>query len=129
MLPPGLLAAWVVELDGRVAGQVCLSRPQAGDAAPARWSRREHAPVANAAVVNRLFVSPLTRGHGLGTELLSRAVGEARERALHPVLDVLESDASATALYERLGWSGLGTVDQRWGPGRTVTVRCYAAPG
>ncbi|CAG7645922.1 hypothetical protein SBRY_40277 [Actinacidiphila bryophytorum] len=55
------------------------------------------------------------------------AGAEARERGLHPVLDVVESDGAAVALYERLGWELLDTVEQWWGPGQTVTVRCYAA--
>ncbi|MFE3760272.1 hypothetical protein ACFXPI_00675 [Streptomyces sp. NPDC059104] len=56
------------------------------------------------------------------------ALSRARARGLGPVLDVVASDTAAVALYERLGWSPLGSVEQRWGPGRTVTVRCYAAP-
>lgn len=45
------------------------------------------------------------------------------------MLDVVASDASAVALYERLGWELLATVEQRWSPERTVTVHCYAAAG
>ncbi|MFE2287831.1 hypothetical protein ACFXDJ_27155 [Streptomyces sp. NPDC059443] len=36
-------------------------------------------------------------------------------------------DTAAAALYERLGWELLATVEHRWSPDRTVTVRCYAA--
>ncbi|MGW2057313.1 hypothetical protein ACWCOZ_25960, partial [Streptomyces sp. NPDC001840] len=43
-------------------------------------------------------------------------------------VDVVASDSAAAALYERLGWSLLAVVDQRWRPEQTVKVRCYAAP-
>ncbi|MFE9483030.1 GNAT family N-acetyltransferase [Streptomyces spororaveus] len=126
---PALLAAWVAELDGRIVGHVGLSRSAADDAAPALWSSREGVSSAAAAVVGRLFVAPAARGHGIGALLMARAVREARERGLHPVLDVVASDAAAVALYERLGWELLATVEQRWSPEQTVSVRCYAAAG
>ncbi|MFD0338928.1 GNAT family N-acetyltransferase [Streptomyces sp. NPDC127117] len=125
---PSLYAAWVAELNGHVVGHIGLSRSGAGDAAPAVWSRRSGVSVENTAVISRLFVSPSARGHGIGALLMARAVQDARKRALHPVLDVLASDTSAAALYERLGWSLLATVGQQWSPTQTVTVHCYAAP-
>lgn len=125
---PSLLAAWVAEVDGRILGHVGLSRSEPGDAAPGLWSRREGLSVEVTAVVSRLFVAPAARGQGIGARLMEQAVREARERDLHPVLDVVASDIAAAALYERLGWSFLAAVDQQWSPTETVTVRCYAAP-
>jgi GNAT superfamily N-acetyltransferase len=122
------IGAWVAELGGRVAGHVALCRSAAGDVAPALWSRREGVPVDEVAVVSRLFVAPGARGHGLGALLLARVVAEAGQLGLHPVLDVVAYDTSATALYERTGWRFLGTGEQRWSPRQTVTVRCYARP-
>ena len=122
---PSLIGSWVAELEGRVVGQVCLSRSGAGyveGAAPGLWG------AGATAVVGRLFVSPSARGHGLGALLLARAVAKARQLGLHPVLDVVASDAAAVALYERLGWELLGTVEQEWGPEQRVVLRCYAAP-
>lgn len=126
---PSVLAAWVAEIDGRIVGHVGLSRSGAGDAAPALWSSRAGVTVERTAVVSRLFVAPAARGHGVGALLMAEAVREARERELHPVLDVVASDRSAAALYERLGWELLAVVEQQWGPRQTVTVRCYAAAG
>ncbi|MFF2195852.1 GNAT family N-acetyltransferase [Streptomyces sp. NPDC058157] len=125
---PTLLAAWVAERDGRVAGHVGLARSTADDAAPGLWSRREGVGNRATAVVGRLFVAPGARGRGIGALLLAQAARAARDRGLHPVLDVVASDTAAAALYERLGWELIGTAEQRWGPEQIVTVRCYAAP-
>jgi GNAT superfamily N-acetyltransferase len=123
-----LLDAWVAELDGEVVGQVGLCRSTAGDLAPHEWSRRTGLPGEATAVVCRLFVAPTARGHGLGALLLTQATHAARGRDLHPVLDVLSTDTAAAELYRRAGWILLATVEDEWGPGRTVTVHCYAAP-
>ncbi|MCZ7413977.1 MULTISPECIES: GNAT family N-acetyltransferase [unclassified Streptomyces] len=125
---PSLIRAWVAEANGEIVGHVGLSRSTEGDAAPALWSARTGRAVATTAVVNRLFVAPSARGRGIGAALMARAVGEAGDRGLHPVLDVVASDTLAASLYERLGWHLLDTVEQRWGQDQRVTVRCYAAP-
>lgn len=78
-------------------------------------------------MLGRLFVAPQARGQGIGALLIGRAVAEARRHRLHPVLDVVASDTAAAALYERLGWTRLATVEQRWGPSQLVAVHCYAA--
>lgn len=127
LTPPSLIASWVAELDGRVAGHVGLSRSDAGDAAPGLWSARTGVSVDATAVVNRLFVAPSARGHGIGALLMAQAVEHAQNHGLHPVLDVVASDTAAAALYERLGWQLLATVEQRWSPEQRVAVRCYAA--
>ncbi|MFK8909115.1 GNAT family N-acetyltransferase [Streptomyces sp. YS-3] len=129
LAPPSLLAAWVADLDGEVAGHAGLSLAGTGDVAPGLWSARAGVGPEATAVVSRLFVAPGARGHGIGRLLLDRAVSGARARGLHPVLDVVASDTAAIALYERLGWELLAEVEQEWGPRQTVTVRCYAAGG
>ncbi|MER7759846.1 GNAT family N-acetyltransferase [Streptomyces sp. NPDC097619] len=126
--PPTLLASWIAELDGHVVGHIGLSRSGEGDAAPVLWRARVGAATDATAVVNRLFVAPSARGHGIGELLMSRATSAARDRGLHPVLDVVATDTAAAALYERLGWHLLATVEQQWSPHRKVAVRCYAAP-
>ncbi|WP_326826036.1 GNAT family N-acetyltransferase [Streptosporangium sp. NBC_01756] len=123
-----LLDSWVAELDGRLAGHVSLSQSGEGDLAPTLWSERTGTTRGSTAVVSRLFVAPQARGHRIGALLIGRAVEESRRRGLHPVLDVVTSDTTAAALYERLGWEPLATVEQRWNPQQTVTIRCYAAP-
>lgn len=123
----GALGAWVAELDGRVVGHVGLSRGSDGDLAPGLWSERNGTSAEPAAVVGRLFVDPEARGHGIGALLMDRVTTEARYRGLHPVLDVVASDTAAAALYERLGWTRMATVEQRWSVSQLVTIHCYAA--
>ncbi|MER8001395.1 MULTISPECIES: GNAT family N-acetyltransferase [unclassified Streptomyces] len=125
---PAQFGAWVAEQDGRIVGHLALSPAGSDDLAPGLWSDRAGTSPADVAVVSRLFVSPSARGHGIGALLISQAAREARGRGLHAVLDVVATDTAAAALYERLGWSLLAEVDQRWSEQRTVTVRCYAAP-
>jgi GNAT superfamily N-acetyltransferase len=124
---PSLIGAWVAELDGQVVGHVSLAHSADGDVAPGLWSARAGVGADRTAVVSRLFTAPSARGNGIGALLMARAVREAHDRDLHPVLDVVASDTAAAALYERLGWQLLATVDQDWGPDQRVTVRCYAA--
>ncbi|MEU4932260.1 GNAT family N-acetyltransferase [Streptomyces yokosukanensis] len=121
------LGAWVAEHSGRLVGHVGLSRGGEGDLAPGLWSEQSGTSKDLTAVVSRLFVAPQARGHGIGAVLIGQAVAEARRRGLHPVLDVVASDRAAAALYERLGWELLATVEQRWSPSQTVTIHCYAA--
>ncbi|MDQ0934841.1 GNAT family N-acetyltransferase [Streptomyces turgidiscabies] len=126
LTPRSLLAVWVAEGEGGegIIGHIVLSHSEADDAAAALWS---DGPTA---VINRLYIEPAARGRGVGAALMERAVAEAELRALHPVLDVASSDKAAASLYERLGWTLLAAeVEQEWGPGQRVTVRCYAAPG
>ncbi|MFJ9755880.1 GNAT family N-acetyltransferase [Streptomyces sp. NPDC101149] len=121
-------AAWVAEHGGRLVGHVSLSRGSEGDLAPGLWSERSGVSKDLTAVVSRLFVAPQARGHGIGALLMGRAMEEARGRGLHPVLDVVASDTSAAALYERLDWELMATVEQRWSPDRSVSIHCYTAP-
>ncbi|MFJ2593013.1 GNAT family N-acetyltransferase [Streptomyces erythrochromogenes] len=121
LTPASHLDAWVAELHGHITGHIVLSRSGTEDAAPGLWSARTGLGIEATAVINRLFVAPSARGHRIGAALMAQATTQARSRGLHPVLDVVASDTAAAALYERLGWYLLGTVEQRWSPTRTVT--------
>ncbi|MFE6743498.1 GNAT family N-acetyltransferase [Streptomyces tubercidicus] len=105
LTPDGLTAAWVAETDGRIAGHAALCGPE----------------------VSRLYVAPAARGAGLGARLLRAVETEAAARGLRPVLEVKTTDASAIALYERLGWRRRGTERQDWGGGEWVMVHRYEA--
>ncbi|WP_425825150.1 GNAT family N-acetyltransferase [Streptomyces fractus] len=118
-----IVGAWVGCLDERVAGHVLLTPPTPDDVAPTLVPAGT-----SVAVVGRLFVAPSARGHRLGAALLNRAAREARRHGALAVLDVVATDSSAIALYERLGWRFLAEGQQAWGPDELVTVRCYSAP-
>jgi ribosomal protein S18 acetylase RimI-like enzyme len=44
------------------------------------------------------------------------------------VLDVMAKDAAAIKLYERLGWTRIGTTDHAAGNGNLVPASCYVSP-
>lgn len=123
-----LLGSWVAEVEGRLVGHASLTEGGEGDLAPMLWRERNRSTRSATAVVSRLFVAPHARGRRIGALLVGQAVEEARHRGLHPVLDVAASDTAAAALYERLGWELMATVEQQWGPHQRVAVHCYAAP-
>ncbi|MDO9378200.1 MAG: GNAT family N-acetyltransferase [Nocardioidaceae bacterium] len=92
-----VLVAWVVELDGFVAGHVAL---QDGGV--------------DVLEVVRLFVDPDARGHGLGGALLDVVDGHARQVGATLTLDVVDDDRAAIALYERRGWRRTGSRTADW---------------
>jgi ribosomal protein S18 acetylase RimI-like enzyme len=126
--PPGVLAAWVAELDGVVVGHVAVTRSQ-GDGAVPVWQRLSGEPEEGIGVLARLYVTRAARGHALGERLLRQAMAYARAHGLRLVLDVVKKDASAIRLYERLGWERIGEVTHPFGPGGQSVAACYVWPG
>ena len=133
-LPAGLrsfvaedaVAAWVVEVDGQVAGHVALHR-RSSRPVMALATEATGRPPERLGVVARLLVRPDLRRRGLGRALLSTAAGAATERGLWPVLDVGVRFAGAIALYERCGWSRAGRVTVAFGD-FTFEEFVYLAP-
>ena len=103
LAPTELLGAWVAEADGLVVGHLAL---RAGAAEPGArvWSEATGLPMERLASVTRFFVSPQSRGAGIGGALLDAGCAEATARGAHPVLDVVETDRDAIRLYEGRGW-------------------------
>ncbi|MGV9315864.1 GNAT family N-acetyltransferase [Streptomyces sp. NPDC003691] len=126
--PPSLTAARVAVRAGTPVAHITLCPPGPGDLAPALWAAATGTPPDRTAVVSRLFTAPRSRGLGLAARLLTEATALSRTLGRHPVLDVVSTDRTAAALYERLGWHRLAATEQSWSPGRTVTVVSYAAP-
>ncbi|TVZ01439.1 GNAT family N-acetyltransferase [Trebonia kvetii] len=125
--PASLHGIWVAELDGQIAGHIALvprSVPAAMELAAGALGRRED----QLAVVARLFVAPLARGHGAGRLLLDAAAAEAAARGLWPILDVDTELAAAIALYESRGWTRAGTVTVTFRDGNTLTEHVYLGP-
>jgi GNAT superfamily N-acetyltransferase len=125
--PENCLAAWVCELDRAVVGHVALHTVWSDEVACLASSSLQR-PRDTFASVSRLFVDPACRRRGIGAQLLELATREAHARSLLPVLDVVTTYASAVALYERLGWTRLGTVALPMPDGRRIDEHVYAAP-
>lgn len=124
--PRNMLAAWVAEHDGRVAGHVTLVQGLRMDCLLQATGRQ----VAELGGVARLYVDPGARRHGLARALLDAATAGAVARGLLPVLDVVDDARPAIALYERAGWRLAGTQPATWTDpdGSTPTIRCYIGP-
>ena len=107
---------FVARLDGLVVGSAQLVRPP-----------RNNEAQAFAATLTHAYLAPYARGHGLGQLMVWRV--EERAAALgHRVLnlDVRETQKSAIALFESLGYTRWGThpAYARVG-GRTVAGHFY----
>ena len=124
--PRGLFGAWVAEAGGRLVGHVAMAAVGDGHAAEV-WRTAGFAPDALASL-SRLFVAPAARGAGLGDELVDAACREADRRGLHPVLDVVETNRAAIALYERRGWERIAAETWREARGAGPTLYYYASP-
>ncbi|HEU5347251.1 MAG TPA: GNAT family N-acetyltransferase [Ktedonobacterales bacterium] len=131
LMPGGLLAAWVAEHEDMVIGHVALRSATGVSAASASiWSAATGLPPEQLAVVARLFVGPSARGHSVGAALLDEASAAARGRGLWPVLDVLDHNRSAIALYERKGWRRVASEPVSWAQasGGQPLLHYYIAP-
>lgn len=123
-----MLGAWVGELDGRIVGHVAISRPQPDDAAATMWTSTSEGRNDTIAVLGRLFVLDVARGHSLGLRLMQAATEYAHSHGLRLVLDVMTKDAAAIRLYERLGWRRIGTTEHDNGRGSLVPAICFVSP-
>jgi ribosomal protein S18 acetylase RimI-like enzyme len=124
---PSTLAAWVAEDDGAIVGHALL-RSGAGHDDAVRWSAATGRPDRGHGLVARVWVVPGAQGRGLGRALLETASAEARRLDLWPVLDVMVHDATAVALYERLGWRRVAERDFVFSDGTRAPMYCYVAP-
>lgn len=132
LTPNGLLVAWVAEYEHRLIGHVALRSATGVSAASAAvWSGATGLPPDQIAVIARLLVAPDARGHGVGAALLDEACAEGRSRGLWPVLDVIDHNRSAIALYERKGWRRVASVPAMWAQTSSgqPLLHYYIAPG
>ena len=131
------LAAHVAVSDNETPlGHVALHGPDADSAALAA-SAATGLPAAKLAVVARLFVHPDQRRKGAARLLLGRAVADAHDLGLQPILDVWDRLGPAIAFYEGSGWTRIAaiTIDFR-SPctgrcvhqGSTIDSFVYAGP-
>jgi GNAT superfamily N-acetyltransferase len=123
--PADQVAAWVAEDDGLLAGHIALVQGVRTECL-LRAAGRDASELGGIA---RLFVDPAAMRRGLARALLAAAVGHARARGLQPVLDVVDDDEAAIALYEASGWKLAGITTATWvtPAGIAPTLRCYVA--
>ena len=126
LTPRTMVAAWVAEYDGEIAGHVALVRGLNVEC----LLRATGLPVEALGGIVRLYVDPGFQRLGLARALLGTAAGAAADHDLKPVLDVVADSAPAVALYERAGWQLAGIQPATWtDPDGTVPViRCYVGP-
>jgi GNAT superfamily N-acetyltransferase len=126
LAPASMMAAWVAETGGLIAGHVALVQ-----GAPAhcllRFTGRDPDQLGR---IVRLFVDPAARRQGLARGLLEAATALAREHGLQPVLNVMADGHAAIALYERSGWKLAGTQLATWTTpdGVAPLMRYYVGP-
>lgn len=113
LTPENMLAAWVAEDEHGLIGHVALCSADGESAAPL-WSEASGLSPEHLGVVAKLFGAPRARGRGVGAALLATVCAEASIRGLHPVLEVLDHDRGAIALYERMGWRLAGSAPALW---------------
>jgi GNAT superfamily N-acetyltransferase len=127
LTPRGFLFAWVVEQDGTVTGHVALRNVTGMDGVP-WWTAASGAPADGIAAISRLFVAPAARRRGCGARLLATASDHAARHGLRPALDVLDTDRTAVALYERAGWTRVASAPVAHAGGEPVMTHYYLAP-
>lgn len=115
LAPDDQVAAWVADDADRLVGHVAVAE---SDESPATavWSAALEVSPAALLRISLLFVAPFARGRGLGGRLLDTAVRFVGDRGAEPVLEVVSSDRAAVALYTRLGWRLVGSLQPEWLP-------------
>jgi ribosomal protein S18 acetylase RimI-like enzyme len=127
LTPPDELVTWVATRDGALVGHVMLA---AASERLAGQSASADVPLVGSEhllLLRLLFVAAEARGMRLGTRLLDLATGEATARGCRTVLEVLSLNVDAIAMYERSGWTAVGTTTPDWAPDGTHAV-VYLAP-
>ncbi|NHA69917.1 GNAT family N-acetyltransferase [Phycicoccus flavus] len=123
---PNALGAWTAELDWQPVGHVAMSEPGPDDQAPRLLPEAHNSR--DAAVLGRLFVSPVSRCRGIAEALIRTVMRASADADRRLVLDVMVKDAAAIHLYERLGWVRLGNFKHSDDRGSSVPAIAMAAP-
>ncbi|GGM42230.1 hypothetical protein GCM10011608_28630 [Micromonospora sonchi] len=117
LTPAGLLDAWVaMDGHGAILGHVLLARTE-----------QAAGPVAE---VGRLFVAPQARRQAVGRRLVEHALIVADDQRMPLVLEVVDGDSAASAMYEATGWrlTHISTADWTGPNGEAVRLRHYRSP-
>ena len=102
-------AAWIAEVDGRMAGFAIVA-----------WTRRKER---REAYIQTIEVLPGERTRGVGRALLSRCEGSARGAGAEVVwLHVAESNTAAIRLYESRGYLREGRLEDYYPAGGSAFI-------
>ena len=124
---PEALGAWVAVDGSHVVGHISLhSRSSSEVMAVAKEMLGVEA--GRIGVIARLLVDPGSRRKGIAQALVEHAQLDALDRGLNPILDVVDQFTPAIALYERQGWTRLGTVTVSLPTGSTMNEHIYSGP-
>ena len=94
---------------GTLVGILSLVLPAEGSGGTARF--------------RKLAVEPRAQGRGIGSELVRRAIAEARSRGCSALR--CDSRAKQTPFYEKIGMASVGQPFEKYaGAGRYVTMEC-----
>jgi GNAT superfamily N-acetyltransferase len=122
----GAERAWVAEADGIPVAHVSVVRDFT---AP---GLETSVPPGSPTILGlaRLFVAPAGRGLGAASALIAHVEEYAAETGLPLALEVVEHNTAAIALYERRGWTRVGSYSTDWfgDEGPHPVAHVYLAP-
>lgn len=125
----GEVGAWVVMVDDRVVGHAAVTHPDPADELTSAWVTDTGRPPTELGLIGAVFVDHRLIGQGVGGALLDHAVAWVRAQGWTPILDVLDEQARAKALYERRGWRSIAVTRPAWAPRNTpVTLMVLDQP-
>jgi ribosomal protein S18 acetylase RimI-like enzyme len=79
------------------------------------WSRATTTPRPHQLLLEGLAIEPAARGKGVGTQLLQAVDERARELGrTEVILEVIDTNPRAKALYQRNGYRTVATVTSAW---------------
>jgi GNAT superfamily N-acetyltransferase len=120
LTPPGLISAWVAEVDSELVGHVALICTDSSKTPP-RGGQAE---------LSKLFVSPTVREHGVGAHLMDAARRRAAHQGWTLWLEVVEGTGIAADFYDRRGWRLIDRRSANWttSTGYRPVLRQYVEP-
>lgn len=101
---PNALISIVALYNGKLAGHAQLQPASVLNSAITESLSSHGAPITSFATLVSLFVDPKIQGKGVGARLVEEAVAWGKKEGRRLVLVVLEKDAAAIRMYERMGW-------------------------
>ncbi|WFD11075.1 GNAT family N-acetyltransferase [Tepidibacter hydrothermalis] len=109
---------YIKEIDGDIAGFICVDYNEAKEYDELDWSLNE-----KAAVIHRMAVNPKFRRRGIGTKLINFAKEISIDKNInHIKTDTHSSNDKMDNLFKKCGFNPIGTVKFQ---GKEDTFICY----